>query len=64
MNRSLPPEPFIARLDALSRTRALDEHESKALEKAIRTGSVPRREAIRLGIKPDFNVYRKKETDA
>lgn len=64
MNRSLPPEPFIARLDAISRTRALTERESIALEKAIRTGSVCKREAIRLGLRQDMRVYLKRAEES
>lgn len=57
MNRSLPPEPFIEKMDAVSRTRRLSDRESVALEKAIVAGKVSVREALRLGIRRDMRVY-------
>lgn len=62
MNRELPPEPFIAMLDQVSRARALADHESVALEKAIRTGTVSKREAARLGMKRRMSHYRRPES--
>jgi hypothetical protein len=59
MSKELPPEKLITRLDEISRTRALTDHESRALEKAIRKGQSSKREAARLGIKRDMGSYRK-----
>ncbi|MFL5900935.1 MAG: hypothetical protein ACJ75S_07015 [Solirubrobacterales bacterium] len=60
MSKELPPEKLIARLDAVSRTRALLEHESRALEQALLKGQSSKREAARLGIKRDMRAYGRK----
>lgn len=62
----LSPQSVIAKLDAISRTRALTGTESLALEKAIRSTEThvgeqrfTKRDAARVGIKRDMSVYPK-----
>lgn len=57
MSIELPADRFIELMDAKSRTRALNDRESLALEQAIVTGKVSKREAARLGMKRDLSAY-------